>query len=215
MEQVFADSLIDFDDITRSSRSLRREPFDRRALDWLKDDLITCHKCYFKLQGRVGLHQKLYSKLGAPHINTLFFRLKESVGGYARGGQEHQALSHIAALFLRDRGKEVQFEYPYNGRRCDVVSTDFEWVIECGDTYIDTVLEHLDGECNYYCILPFQEVLDGKLFMYVFRRGSAWTKTTRREVRDAEFQILHQSIKSKLDYDPLGDPSLWPQLPDW
>lgn len=109
------------------------------------------------------------------------------IKGRARGGDWHVDLSKIGAMFLRSQGKDYQFEQWFNRKRVDILSTDHDWVIECGDTQARPIIEHLYGgddhehRCNKVAIIPFQSDYHN-FFMYVFMRGSAWDEQQARSI---------------------------------
>lgn len=161
---------------------------------------INCQRYNLRMQNRVGLYMHLYSRLDSsslPHLTSaLMHHLDRTMAALNRqmkrsgGGLAHKTLATIATLFLQDRGKSVLHEERCNGRRVDVVSTDYEWLIECGDTNGEPIVKHLNAthgarNCNYVCVLPFQEFIDG-VTMYVFTRGSNWS--------DEEAQRIHLGL---------------------
>jgi hypothetical protein len=121
------------------------------------------------------------------HIEQTQAKLLRSVGRGANGGDEHRELSRLGAMFLKKQGKQWKFEERFNRKRVDIISTDHEWVIECGDTQARPVVEHLYGgddhteRCNMVGIIPFQDA-SVDFHMYVFKRGSAWDEKWAKSI---------------------------------
>jgi hypothetical protein len=80
------------------------------------------------------------------------------------------------------------FEKPANGRLVDVASEDWEWIIECGNTNPDPVLEHLLHTCRHFAVLPFQyPESEFPLLLYVFERGPNWDDNKIKAIIDGDW----------------------------
>jgi len=96
---------------------------------------------------------------------------------YEAGGQfHHKVLVLLATALLIDHGYQVELERWRNGKKVDVVSTDNHWIIECGDTSPEPVIDHLYHSCDKFGVLPYQELESGSIEMFVFERGQNWSE---------------------------------------
>jgi len=104
------------------------------------------------------------------------------------GGRDHGLLGALATAFLLDIGKHPAYERAINGKRVDVYSCDREWLIECGDTDANVILDHLASDCRHFAVMPFQELPEPggracRPFMWVFERGPEWRDATVKRMR--------------------------------
>lgn len=179
------------EDIFHSSGFSLRHIDVREVNQWRAEDLITVY--YLTVDGPNA--QKLHdSEIKATHGDyAALLSLPCETGrlSVVHGGSWHCKMAAYAEAFLHDLGKEVLFEQWANGHRVDVISTDQEWIIECGDTSPKPLLEHLLRTCKRFAVLPFQQSTEFPFILYVFEQGPAW------DDKAIEQQVLWGDVASR------------------
>jgi len=146
--------------------------------DWVDDKIIQVSKGTFGDTFYVKMVKHQYFELKNMDRREPLFKFHypflppEIAINEAHGGVEHRWLGYLAAAFLLDKGKQVLSEQFRNGSRIDILSSDNEFYIECGDTNPAPMLEHLSENCIYFCVFPFCTFEDN--FFYIFERGENW-----------------------------------------
>lgn len=97
------------------------------------------------------------------------------------GSDAHQRLCLLAAAYLISLGKQPVPEQRVNGKRVDLITSDNEWIIECGDTDARPLLKHLYSTCEHFAVFPFDTEPQ---FLVVFERGTGWNQDVIRELME-------------------------------
>jgi len=83
--------------------------------------------------------------------------IPELIGLSNGGGQLHKLMCLCAAAWLIDLGyTNIESEKRYNGSRVDITTTCRKWIVECGDTSPQAIIEHLYRGTDYVAIIPFR-----------------------------------------------------------
>lgn len=99
------------------------------------------------------------------------------------GGIHHEQLMQIAAGHLTELGYVYETTAPARHGIADIMSDDGTIVIECGDTNPANVIKALSGQCQYFCVLPFQDP-DPPYTLWFFERGPMWQEYELQKRRD-------------------------------
>lgn len=105
--------------------------------------------------------ERLHFYLGNPNEQDIdsFVKnwLPKLLGLSNGGGQLHKLMCLCAAAWLIDLGyNQVESEIRCNGSRVDIATPCRKWIVECGDTLPQPIIEHLYRGTDYVAIIPFQ-----------------------------------------------------------
>jgi hypothetical protein len=114
-----------------------------------------------------------------------WFQWVQMVTTRGNESNEHVELKHAAYCWLRSLGSEaVGFEKRYSRGRADVVSADFDVIVECGNT--DPVrAECVLKEHRLFVALPFGPYGDGYAEAYLFSGTNSGREIAIKEERAA------------------------------
>ncbi|MFA5188312.1 MAG: hypothetical protein WC460_03050 [Patescibacteria group bacterium] len=87
---------------------------------------------------------------------------------YQGGETRHMALKYLGEKFLLGENKKVKIESLFHGRYPDLISEDQEFIIECGDTDPNKIIEYfLLGVVKLY-LIPYPDDDSDHLKLYEF-----------------------------------------------
>ncbi len=162
------------------------------CLDNLKESIDFGAVLYDKeiLADTVKYHQKLSQ--GICHVPS-------GIGGDEKG---HRVLKKLARELLSSKGFDSVYEVRFCGCFADVLSKNFQRVIECGTTNPERVIFYLkDSRVKVFSVLPYPFFEDSFLVIHSFQRGPNFNKMLENE--RAKLRKLHNQVfdrKLKDDY---------------
>lgn len=131
------------------------EIFDLIEKDFIIHNKITiCKKENYDL---------IIEKVSAGAINTFDFD----------GGQiGHLALKYLAKELLETKGhRRILFEYWFQGRKPDVMTSDKTIIIECGDTDPNKIIEYFENpKLKKVFVIPYPREGEKEIIGYVFSK---------------------------------------------
>ena len=108
------------------------------------------------------------------------------------GGSAHIALKLLAQKYLLGLGFEAQFEQPFCGYYPDVISTDQQTVVECGQTHnVDKMFAYfIDGKISDLIQVPYPTVDDSLVYGYRFIASKNLATFLKASFEDEKSKIL-------------------------
>lgn len=175
-------------DIFQSSGNLGRAPTHQDYLKLFRhinNGFVNIERRELKpLNGQVL--EKLHFYLGNHNeqdIDKLLMdSIPELIGLSNGGGQLHKLICLCAAAWLIDLGyTNVESEQRCNDSRVDITTTCRKWIVECGDTSPQAIIEHLYRGTDYVAIIPFQGNDLLHLEAVIFCKSPQWDNKTVQE----------------------------------